>query len=608
MSVLLSAQHLSLNFGSRAVLSDFSCTVREGERIGILGDNGSGKSTLLRLLAKEIEPDDGVVTYRKGLRLSYVAQTARLVDETQAVASIPTVSELLHAHAPAGATHEQEAQVTRWLRHWTEGAADRRIDSLSGGEQKRLQLLCAFVSAPEVMLLDEPTNHLDLNGILWLEDRLREFRGTVLLVTHDRALLNAVARSVLELAEWYERGFLKTDGDYDAFLRQREEHLAVLEQTQASLKNKARRELAWLRSGNKAQRSKARNRIVAATQLIAHAARKTAPTTLGALEFASGSASSTDLIQAQEIDVSIGDRVLCREVSFKLSPGTRLGLVGPNGCGKSTLLRVITGHMHPRRGKLLSARGCRIQHFDQQRATLALDQTLRQALCPDGDSVVFNGASIHVTGWAKRFGFAPSQLDSLIGSLSGGERARAILAAHMCHPADVLLLDEPTNDLDIRTKEVLEDALIEFNGAAEIVSHDRYFLDTVCTGMLALGGSKPVHYASCAQWLAAQGGAQRNDQLPPSPAPKPAPLVPSKPKQRRALTYAERLELEKIEQHILEAEGKVTSLEAQLSDSALLADAAALSAHCRELDESRSTVEALYARWEHLDRKSKGEQ
>lgn len=608
MSVLLSAQHLSLHFGSRAVLSDFSCTVWEGERIGILGDNGSGKSTLLRLLAKEIEPDDGVVTYRKGLRLSYVAQAARLVNGTEDTTLIPTVSELIYAHAPSGATHERDAQVTRWLRHWPDGAEERRIDSLSGGEQKRLQLLCAFVSSPEVMLLDEPTNHLDLNGILWLEDRLREFRGTLLLVTHDRALLNAVARSVIELAEWYERGFLKTDGDYDAFLRQREEHLAVLEQTQASLKNKARRELAWLRSGNKAQRSKARNRIVAAKQLIAHAARATGPTSLGALEFASGSASSTDLIRAQEIDVSIGGRVLCRNVSFKLSPGTRLGLVGPNGCGKSTLLKVITGALAPSQGKLEMARGCRIQHFDQQRATLALDQTLRQALCPDGDSVLFNGVSIHVTGWAKRFGFSPPQLDSLVGSLSGGERARAIRAAHMCHAADILLLDEPTNDLDIRTKEVLEDALIEFKGAAVIVSHDRYFLDTVCTGMLALGGNAPVHYASCAQWLAAHDGAQGNDPPSPSPAQKPATSTPSGPKQRRALTYAERLELERIEQHILEAEGKVCALEAQLSDPALLADAAALKAHCLELEESRGSVEALYARWEHLDSKSKGGQ
>ena len=506
MAVLLSCQSLTKAYGSRPLFHDISLGIGEGERMGLIGPNGAGKSTLLRIFAGEETPDSGVVSPRRGLRTAYIAQE----DVFPAGA---TVESVLTDALAGDALDETEREVRIEIALGRVGFTDRQqsVETLSGGWKKRLALARAFVREAELLLIDEPTNHLDLEGVLWLEGLLQDAAFAFVLISHDRVFLENVARRVVELHPQYAEGYLSVSGTYSDFLAQREEYLAAQTNRQAALQTQVKREIEWLQRGAQARSTKAQGRIQQAGQMIdalAELKYRNGQTRTAGIEFSASGRQTRELIVGKKLSKVLGGRTLFGGLDLTLAPGTRLGLIGPNGSGKTTLIKLLTGEVPPDAGTLKRAADLRVVLFDQNRAQLDKSQTLRDALSPNSDTVIYRGNPMHVSGWAKRFLFKTEQLLTPIRYLSGGEQARILIAQLMLRPADVLILDEPTNDLDIPTLEVLEDSLLSFPGALVLVTHDRYLLETISTDLLALDGSGGAgHFASLAQWQAAQAPA-----------------------------------------------------------------------------------------------------
>lgn len=594
MSVQVSAHKIGKSFGSRILFADLTLSLEEGQRLAIIGANGCGKSTLLRIVARLEEMDSGDVVYRRGVKIGFVTQQVEPFTATIEATLREAVRELDSV--------EQSIRISRWSKISGLGDLSRSSATLSGGWRKRLQLVRELCREPDVLLLDEPTNHLDIETIRWLETVMIDRSLTVAFVSHDRYFIERVATQVLEIGPNYPGGYWRCDGSYSDFLEKREALFEAREHQYAALGNKVRREIAWLRRGPKARTTKARGRIKSAEGLIEDFEAMRLPTERLRFDFAAGSRKTFDMVRLEGVSKRLGDKQLFTQITTILAPGSRLGLVGPNGSGKSTFLKVAGGAEPPTEGKVIQALGLRIRMFDQHRTLPRTDITLRELLCPHGDAVVFNDKQIHVQGWAKRFLFAPNSLGRPVHSLSGGEQARALLARFMLEPADLLLLDEPTNDLDIPTLEVFEDALTEFQGAIVVVSHDRFFLDSVCTSILPIEGAREARFfSSYSQW-------EEVEEQPPTesafqPKPPIAEKQPPDPKQKRPLTYAERIELNGIEKQILSAEGHVAALESQLLDPELTSNQERLRAHCEELEEARRQVEAIYERWQFLETK-----
>ena len=360
---------------------------------------------------------------------------------------------------------------------------------------------------PDVLLMDEPTNHLDVEGILWLERLLRAEARAFLVVSHDRRFLEAVTSRMIEINRSYPTGVFEAKGHYSDFLEQRDAALQAQANYEASLANRVRREVEWLRRGPKARTTKAKSRIDSAGRLIEELnsadARKDQGT--AGINFTASGRRSKQLVEATQLCKSLGGRPIVKDLDLLLGPGQRLGLLGPNGSGKSTLLKLIAGTLKPDSGTITRADKLRVVTFEQHRESLDQSSSLRRSLAPHGDAVVYQDRSIHLVSWAKRFLFRPEQLDLPVSRLSGGEQARLLIARLMLQPADLLILDEPTNDLDIPTLDVLEDSLLEFPGALMLVTHDRWLLDRVSTILLAMDGTGQTEwFADYAQWESAQ--------------------------------------------------------------------------------------------------------
>ena len=592
MAVLLSCQSLTKSYGARPLFRDISLGIGDGEKLGLIGPNGAGKSTLLKIFAGEETPDSGVVSPRRGLRTAYIRQE----DTFPEGASVESV---LRDSLAGEALDEVERDVRIEMALARVGFADRTqvASQMSGGWRKRLALARALVRDAELLLIDEPTNHLDLEGVLWLETLLQEASFAFVLISHDRVFLENVTNRVMELHPQYGEGYLSAPGKYSDFLILREDYLTTQANRQDALETQVKREIEWLRRGAQARSTKAQGRIQQAGQLIGELAElkfRSSQNKAAAVDFTASGRQTRELIVGKGLSKTLGGRTLFQDLDVTLAPGSRLGLIGPNGSGKTTLIRLLTGEIEPDAGKLKRAEGLRVVLFDQNRAQLDRTQTLRDALSPNSDTVIYRGNPMHVSGWAKRFLFKTDQLQTPIRYLSGGEQARILIANLMLRPADVLILDEPTNDLDIPTLEVLEDSLESFPGALVLVTHDRYLLEQVSTDLLALDGrGGAAHFASFAQWEATQ--------LPP-PAP-----VAARPKAAAAapapnrLSTSERRELAGIEAKIEAADEAVSALERSLENPAVASDAAKLQEVWNALPPARDAVTALYARWKELE-------
>jgi ATP-binding cassette subfamily F protein uup len=596
MSLLLSCQAVSKAFGAAPLFADLSLGIAVGDRVGLVGPNGSGKSTLLRLLAGLEPPDSGTRAARKLLRLAYVPQDARF-DSGLSVEEVVTAAVSEDGDADPASRY---ARVGETLARVGFPDPQQHAATLSGGWAKRLAIACALVHAPELLLMDEPTNHLDVEGILWLERLLRSDAEAYLVVSHDRYFLENVATRIIELNPCYASGVLDHRGTYSEFLEKKDEVLRGQESYRDSLANRVRREIEWLQRGAKARTRKSSARIEAAATLQGEHAAVSARTESRSaqLEFTASERRTKRLLVAEGVTARIGERTLFRDLDLTLTPGMRLGVLGPNGSGKTTLLRVIGGERAPDAGRVTPAPDLRIVYLSQQREQIDPATTLRRALAPEGDQVVFQDRPIHVAGWARRFLFTSVQLEMPISRLSGGERARVAIARLMLRPADVLMLDEPTNDLDIPTLEVLEESLLAMPGAVVLVTHDRYLFERVSTTVLALDGAGTAQpFADYAQWEAAQRARESAAASVTAPARSPAAAAPAGKKR----TYKEQRELAQIEANILNAEAAVTACRAAIEDPAVAADAAALQQRYAELQDAESRVEQLYARWAELE-------
>jgi ATP-binding cassette subfamily F protein uup len=598
---IINAQGITKAFGGNPLFEDISFTVSEGDRIGLVGPNGSGKSTLLRILAGSVSPDSGELATRKRLRFSFVEQDSKFE-------SGATVRSVIEASLERAAVPESErnARIAEILGRAGFQELESEAPKLSGGWQKRLAIAEALVQAPDVLLLDEPTNHLDLAGIEWLEALLEDAAFACVVVSHDRSFLENVATEMVELSRVYPNGSLRVRGPYSTFLEKKEEFLHAQSKRQEALENLVHNEIAWLRRGAKARTRKSKARIGKANELIGELADLNTRTRAATaqMDFLASGRETKRLIELENVAYQFGDRTLFAGLNFVVSAGRRVGLVGPNGSGKTTLLRLLRGDLIPTSGQIRRADWLRIVYFDQSRE-LDPQLTLRRALAPEGDSVIYQDRVIHVASWAARFLFTSEQLNQPVGRLSGGERARVLIAQLMLQPADVLLLDEPTNDLDIPTLEILEESLLEFRGALVLVTHDRYMLDRVSTIVLGLDGGRAESFADYSQWESWQ--AERRESSKARPSGKEAPSIKTgagKQPTRKKLAYLEAREYATIEQRIAEAEQALQAKRTQLEDPAIASDGPRLLSVNVEMETAQKTVDELYARWSQLEKKT----
>ncbi|MBL8214415.1 MAG: ABC-F family ATP-binding cassette domain-containing protein [Bryobacterales bacterium] len=599
---ILTVSGLSKSFGAQLLFRDIRFTVGEGARIGLIGPNGSGKSTLLQILAGLRDYDAGEVALRKRARLCYVAQDSLFAPGL-------TVRQVVDGGAAKSLDPESASHVPEILGRAGFTDLDQQVDALSGGWKKRLAIVEALVQHPDVLLLDEPTNHLDLAGIEWLEGMLSDVGTASIVVSHDRYFLENVTNVMIELSRAYPDGLLQVEGSYSRFLEKKSEFLAAQSKRQEALENRVRGEIEWLRRGAKARTRKSKARIDTANAMIGELADLETRSRSGtaSIDFSATDRRTKRLVELEGAGIELGGRKLFGNLNLVVMPGTRIGLVGPNGSGKTTLLRLLVGEREPSEGIVKKADALRLVYFDQNRR-LDPEVTLRRALAPDGDSIIYQDRVIHVAGWAARFLFNNEQLNQPVGRLSGGERARVLIAKLMLEPADVLLLDEPTNDLDIPTLEILEESLLEFPGALVLVTHDRYLLDRVSTTVLGLDGEGECgQFADYAQWSAWMAERRKKPDLDKAPAAA-APVAPPNPAaaSKKKLSYLEQREFDGMEARIAAAEADLDAKRKAAEDPGIMSNGAALQAAYAAMQDAQKVVDGLYERWAELEAKLSG--
>ncbi len=634
-----------LAFGHVALLDHTSFSLETNERVGLIGRNGTGKSSLLKILAGMAHADDGTLQVQTGVRIAYVAQEPNLNPEhtifesaSEGLAEVAAIRDLYLSGADdvdldALQSRIEAQDAWNWEQRVEEALQrlhldpEAKVSSLSGGVRKRVALAQALVMQPDVLFLDEPTNHLDLDSIEWLEGLLKEFKGSIVLITHDRSFLDNVSTRIVEL----DRGRLMSyPGNFSAYVTNKAEQLAQEAVINAKADKLLAQEEVWIRKGVEARRTRATARIVRLQELRSeHAARRNAQGSVK-MDVSSGEKSGKLVSELTHVSKAFGDRVIVDDFSATILRGDKIGLLGANGAGKTTLLKLILGQLQPDAapanapapepgespwGTVRQGANITVAYFDQMRNALDLDATLEDFISPGSEWIEIGNQRKHVKSYLGDFLFSPARANSPVRSLSGGERNRLLLARLFARPTNVLVLDEPTNDLDIDTLELLEDLLQNYDGTVFLVSHDRTFLDNVVTSTIAAeGDGKWREYEGGVQdWLiqskrakalqeqaakksAGKPSAKETAPAPAAPAPIAAPAVA-----KRKLSYKEQRELELLPEQIAALEAEQADIRKALEDGTLYAqdNARAMQLHARDGEIDEALLLAL-ERWESL--------
>ena len=624
---LIWVNEVSVSFGGPRLLDGATLQIDAGERIGLLGRNGSGKSTLMKLLAGEIAPDAGEIIRSGEVRIAMLPQEVpddlpgtiydvvasggrehlELLREYHDLALklshgadeglLRKLEQAQHRLEASGAWQYHQRVETVLARTGLDGGAEFRV--LSAGMKRRVYLAKALAGEPDLLLLDEPTNHLDLDALLWLEEFLLKFEKTLMLVTHDRAFLKRLATRIVEI----DRGRLLSFAcDYGTYLERREAMLEAQGKQWKEFDKKLAREEAWIRQGIKARRTRNEGRVRALETMRRERAARQEQTGNVRMTIQEAERSGRLVVEAQDIHFAFGENRIVEGFCTTILRGDRVGIIGPNGCGKTTLLRILLGELEPQQGRVRTGTGIRVAYFDQLRAQLDVNGTLKDNLADGNDMIVVGGASRHIMGYLQDFLFPPERILSPVSSLSGGERNRLLLAKLFILPSNVLVLDEPTNDLDAETLELLEERLLDYGGTILMVSHDRAFLNNVATSTIAFEGAGRLreYVGGYDDWL-----RQRAEHEEPSKA---APAEPKQkkeraPKEKRKLSYKEARELQELPLQIEALEAEKERLLETLNSPAFYVNRGAgeiqsVSERLKALEEE---LDGAYGRWDELE-------
>lgn len=599
MTLLLNCHSLSKAYGSKLLFKEITLGIFKGDKIGLVGPNGAGKSTLLKILCGIDSPDNGTISRKKLLKIGYVPQTSTYNEKPIENILLDVMDDDHHS-----TSFEKQTKVAVLLSKLGFKNPSQSANTLSGGWKKRLDIAKELINDPDILFLDEPTNHLDLEGILWLESFLKNEAITFLVTSHDRYFLNQVAIKTMELNPMYPEGIFIADGNYDNFVEKREAFFEYQQQCERALASKVRSEVDWLRQSPKARTTKATARVQSAERLIDDLSeiRSRNKQNTAKIDFESTDRQTRKLLTVKNLSKSLGDRPLFSGIDLTFTQGMRLGIVGMNGSGKTTLLKLLAGEIQPDKGTIKYADGLRIVYFDQHRQMLNPNDTLRQALSPNSDTVVYRDQHIHVNSWGKRFLFYPDRMDLPVRQLSGGEKARIGIARLMLQPADLLLLDEPTNDLDIPTLETLEQSLSEFPGAIALITHDRAMLDRLATCVIGLGlpNETPLlaDYNQWEQLIKQRKSQESNISVKKTVETK---IIKSPSQNKPKLSYKEKKELESMETFIIKIEEEIDKLTKSMHEHTKQNQMIELQKVCTEIDVLQKELDRLFQRWEELN-------
>ncbi|MEB8432570.1 ATP-binding cassette domain-containing protein [Cocleimonas sp. KMM 6892] len=632
---LIQLKNIQVSFGGPALLDQLSLTIDAGERICLIGRNGAGKSTLMKVLNREIKADSGEIIVEKG---AVIAQLEQEVPQDmsgsvyEVVASgLAETGELLSAfHAM---NEEDDIGSEDWMKRFEriqhklescngwhfqntidtvisklELNADVDFGQLSGGIKRRVLLARALVQEPDVLLLDEPTNHLDIEAIIWLEEFLLSFNGSLVFITHDRSFLRRLATRIIEI----DRGQATSwPGDYENFLRRKEETLHAEELENARFDKKLAQEEVWIRQGIKARRTRNEGRVRSLEKMRNERSQRREQQGQVNIQVDAGQKTGKRVVEVEHINYTLPTgRVLIDDFSALVQRGDKIGLIGPNGVGKTTLLKVLLGELKPDSGKLIEGTNLQVAYFDQLRSQLDENRSVKDNLDRGADKVMVNGKEKHVISYLQDFLFSPERANSPVNALSGGERNRLLLAKLFIKPANVLVLDEPTNDLDVDTLELLEELLLNYTGTVLIVSHDRAFINNLVTSCYVFEGEGQIseYVGSYDDWLRqkpavkAPTKAQKSAKKKETPAEAPAKETQSEASETKKLSFNEQHELKNLPLEIEKLEDRIAELEVLMSEPDFFSqEHKKVSAITDELQQSQTILKEKYDRWEELE-------
>lgn len=615
--VILTAMELEVHFGEQVILNKASLSIHEGERIGLIGRNGAGKSTFLKVITGLQQPDSGIVTKMKNLHISYLSQNFTL-DESKTVYEnilegaeneLTLLKEYDETSFESHRKHILEDIIIRrdsWnldkridylIKILDAPGKERQITNLSGGEKRRIALCRALISKPDLLILDEPTNHLDTESIEWIEDFLASYNGTCIFVTHDRYFLDRIANRIVELSAGT---FSSHQGNYTTYLINNSERQRVQEVEERKRQNFLKRELEWIRTGPKARRTKAKSRIDNYYEVTSNSNFETELEV--DLIIPPSERLGKKVVELKNVGVRFDDVILFQGFNYIFEPGKKIGIVGRNGTGKTTLLKLILGEFTSYSGKLEIGETTKFNYIDQARLLLNDNDKVIDAIGEGSDSILFGKQQLSIWTYLKRFLFTDDRINTFVGRLSGGEKSRLTLAKILSKGGNFLMLDEPTNDLDLPTLRILEEALIAFDGCVLIVSHDRYFLNRVCNGIIAFEGNGEIYYSEGDYEYYIEKRKSRIVTNGKSKSKKEIQETSAKPK-RKKLNFKDALELEQIEEKIVTAEDEVERIERIFSSPDFYIEYKEQTNELKnQLESAKEKVKQLYDRWAELER------